>query len=111
MELLQNYDWPGNIRELQNVIERAVILCDGDALVIGEDWLTPAASVQAGPQVPMPTVLDESAKEMIESALEGSWGLVSGPRGAAARLGIPRTTLESRIASLGINKHRFKARG
>jgi formate hydrogenlyase transcriptional activator len=109
-ELLQDHDWPGNIRELQNVIERAVILCDGDTLVVEEDWLKPEPSVEVCSPIPITGVLEQSAKLMIESALQNSCGMVSGPRGAAARLGIPRSTLESRIASLGIDKYRFKRR-
>lgn len=126
LERLQGYDWPGNVRELQNVIERAVILCDGDTLVIEEDWLTPESSMEVVPPisipseksrvqsdgiVPITTALHDSEKSMIEFALLNSRGIVAGPRGAAAQLGIPRTTLEARITSLGINKYGFKARG
>jgi transcriptional regulator of acetoin/glycerol metabolism len=92
------------------VIERAVILCDGDTLVVEEDWLMPESSMEVLSPIPITTVLNKSEKDMIESALVSSRGLVSGPRDAAAQLGIPRTTLEARIASLGINKYRFKAR-
>lgn len=111
LELLQHYDWPGNIRELQNVIERAVILCDGETLVVEKDWLIPESPRPVLAPPPIATALDEREKEMIEFALLECRGLVAGPRGAAARLGIPRSTLESRIASLGINKYRFKVRG
>jgi DNA-binding NtrC family response regulator len=109
LELLQAYDWPGNIRELQNVIERAVILCDGDTLVVDETWLQYES--------PRPSVatrglgrLDENQeRELIESALKETRGRVSGPGGSAAKLGIPRSTLESRIRSLGIDKQRFRS--
>jgi formate hydrogenlyase transcriptional activator len=108
LELLQAYDWPGNIRELQNVIERAVILCDGDTLVVDETWLqyeSPGPSIAARGLAR----LDENQeRELIESALTETRGQVSGPSGAAAKLGIPRSTLESRIRSLKIDKQRFK---
>ena len=108
MELLREYDWPGNVRELQNVVERAVILCDGDTLSVDESWLKreperPGAARKLG----RPDVDQE--RQMIETALTDSQGRVSGSLGAAAKLGIPRSTLESRIRSLGINKHRFKS--
>jgi formate hydrogenlyase transcriptional activator len=106
---LQAYDWPGNIRELQNVIERAVILCDGETLSIDESCMhremleTPQTSTPLS-QAPMNT-----EKEMIEATLEESGGRVSGPSGAAVKLGIPRSTLESRIRSLQINKYLFRS--
>jgi PAS domain S-box-containing protein len=109
LELFQAYDWPGNIRELQNVIERAVILCDGDTFSIDETWLTREAQRSAGPAIPFVATIVEREKEIIERALVESAGRVAGPSGAATRLGIPRQTLESKIKSLGINKHRFKA--
>jgi formate hydrogenlyase transcriptional activator len=108
LELLQAYDWPGNIRELQNVIERAVILCDGDTLVVDETWLqyeSPSPSAVRG----LGRLDEDQEREMIESALRQTRGRVSGPGGAAAKLGIPRSTLESRIRSLGIDKQRFKS--
>jgi transcriptional regulator with GAF, ATPase, and Fis domain len=108
LELLRSYDWPGNVRELQNVVERAVILCEGDTLTVDETWL------QRG--VPRGTLVaggfgrsgDDRKREVIERALTDSCGRVAGPRGAAARLGIPRSTLESRIRRLRIPKHSFK---
>ena len=109
MELLRAYDWPGNIRELQNVIERALILCDGDALVVDETWLQHESR---SPRVAARGLarLDASQeREIIASALKETRGRVSGPGGAAARLGIPRSTLESRIRILGIDKKRFKS--
>ncbi len=109
MELFQVYDWPGNIRELQNVVERAVILCDSDTLAVDETWLQ-HESPRPGVATRGLGRLDvNQEKEMIESALTESRGRVSGPVGAAAKLGIPRSTLESRIKSLQINKHRFKS--
>jgi formate hydrogenlyase transcriptional activator len=103
LELLQAYDWPGNVRELQNVIERAVVLCDGDTFVIEESWLKACPSQpsqRTGSQV---TTLAESEKAMIEAALAETHGRISGPRGAAAKLGIPRQTLESKIKALHID--------
>jgi formate hydrogenlyase transcriptional activator len=116
LDLLQAYDWPGNIRELQNVIERAVILCDGKALSVDETWLQRRRSnQQPGPTVSPVGVLADDRKEFahrelraIEAALAECQGRVSGPRGAAAKLGIPRQTLESKILNFGIDKRRFK---
>jgi formate hydrogenlyase transcriptional activator len=108
LELLQAYDWPGNIRELQNVIERAVILCDGETFSVDEAWLKRASSPVSDPVVPLVPTLVEREKEMIETALAQCQGRVSGPSGAAHKLGIPRQTLDARIAS--IDKHRFKTR-
>ena len=113
LELLQSYDWPGNIRELQNVIERAVILCEGETLSVDAKWLR--RDTNAAPKGSQRGVLAESEKafarrerEAIETALAESEGRISGPEGAAARLGVSRQTLDSKIASLGINKYRFK---
>jgi formate hydrogenlyase transcriptional activator len=108
LELFQNYDWPGNVRELQNVIERAVILSDGETFVVDETWLTPITPKTAAPSVPLMANLIDHEKEMIENALREAEGLISGPTGAATKLGIPRQTLESKIRKLGINRHRFK---
>jgi formate hydrogenlyase transcriptional activator len=105
LALMQEYRWPGNVRELQNVIERAVILCDGDTLVVDETWLQQPALLARG--IGRPSASEEKA--MIESALAGARGRVAGPKGAAARLGIARTTLESRIRALRINKNNFKS--
>ena len=112
IELLQTYDWPGNIRELQNVVERAVVLCDGDTLSVDEAWLKHEARAESSRarvyEVKLGRLAPERERGMIEAALAESRGQISGPSGAAAKLGIPRQTLESKIASLGINKYRFK---
>ena len=107
MELFHAYDWPGNIRELQNVVERAVILSEGETFFVDEAWLTRATPKVAAASV-LTTDLAEREKALIENALREAEGLVSGPAGAARKLGIPRQTLESRIRKLGINRHLFK---
>jgi formate hydrogenlyase transcriptional activator len=108
LDLFQTYDWPGNVRELQNVIERAVILNDGETFSVDETWLTPVTPKTAAPNVPLVANLIDHEREMIEIALREAEGLVSGPTGAATKLGIPRQTLESKLRKLGINRHRFK---
>jgi transcriptional regulator with GAF, ATPase, and Fis domain len=109
LELLQRYSWPGNIRELQNVIERAVIVCETETLVIAENWL-PRNAVKTPPlSRPLSEELLAQEKARIEAALTESRGRVSGPSGAAAKLGIPPSTLDSKIRSLKINTHRFKS--
>ncbi|HVO52486.1 MAG TPA: sigma 54-interacting transcriptional regulator [Thermoanaerobaculia bacterium] len=107
MDLLRSYDWPGNVRELQNVIQRAVILSEG-TLAVDETWFTRTTARVAGGARRLGRLSSREEKEWIESALARSRGRVSGPDGAAAALGIPRSTLESKIRSLHINKHRFK---
>ncbi len=113
----KSYDWPGNIRELQNVIERAVILCDGDTFSVDESWLQRKSEQSPGGALARPGILAEDKrrfasqeKKSIEAALAACKGQVSGARGAAAKLGIPPQTLDSKIASLGIDKRRFKVR-
>ena len=108
LDLFKAYDWPGNIRELQNVIERAVILCDGETFCVDETWLTSVAPRSTAPSLPLLAGLADREKEMIEAALAECQGQVSGPAGAAAKLGIPRQTLEWKIRRLGIDRHRFK---
>ena len=103
--LLRSYDWPGNIRELQNLVQRAVILCEGDTLSIDEAWLRPSRTSRTDTLV---EVLSSREREIIEAALQESRGRVSGPSGAADRLGMPRTTLESTIRALRIDKRKFK---
>jgi formate hydrogenlyase transcriptional activator len=109
LELLQSYPWPGNIRELQNVIERFVIVCDTENFSVDESWLSrqPLGSDPKS-QLELSQKLAAQEKEMIEAALRESGGRVSGPSGAAAKLGMPGSTLDSKIKSLKINKNRFK---
>ncbi|MGB8580703.1 MAG: sigma 54-interacting transcriptional regulator [Candidatus Sulfotelmatobacter sp.] len=106
--LLQAYDWPGNIRELQNVIERAVILCDGETFSVDETWLRRELPVARSPVNTLNRVLVRQEKEMIETALEECYGQVSGSSGAATKLGLPARTLDSKIKRFKINKYRFK---
>jgi len=112
-ERLQAHGWPGNVRELQNVIERAVVLCEGETLSVHEEWFTraipPESPRRSSGDRPLARLHPERERELIEAVLAESRGRVSGPSGAAAKLGIPRQTLESKIGSLGINKHRFRA--
>ena len=110
LELLESYPWPGNIRELQNVIERSVLLCETEIFSIDESWLPQRPiSTEANNQTQLSRSLLTQEKKMIEAALKESGGQVFGPSGAAAKLGIPRSTLESKIRSLKINKNRFRA--
>ncbi len=109
LDLLLSYHWPGNIRELQNVIERAVILCDGEVLSVDETWLSSEQPSPTPPSGPLVTSLLDQERQLIESALSECGGRVAGPSGAAVKLGIPRSTLESRIRSLQIDKHRFRS--
>jgi len=108
-DLFQAYAWPGNVRELQNVIERAVILCDGETFAVDDTWLTPVVAPHSvATRSPLVANLEEHEREVIEHALQEAEGVIGGPAGAAARLGIPRQTLESKIKKLGIKRHRFK---
>ena len=109
LEVLQSYPWPGNIRELQNVIERSVIVSDTENFSVDESWLSrqPLAS-ELTSRLELSRKFAAQEKEMMEAALRESRGRVSGPSGAAAKLGIPGSTLESKIRSLKINKNRFK---
>jgi PAS domain S-box-containing protein len=112
LELFQAYDWPGNVRELQNVVERAVLLCDGDTFSVEEMWLK--QDTRRDTRVPghlargLGKLEADQERRVIETALTESGGRISGPSGAAAKLGIPRQTLESKIVSLGINKSKFQ---
>jgi formate hydrogenlyase transcriptional activator len=117
LDLFQSYDWPGNIRELQNVIERAVILCDGETFSVDETWLRRKSDQSSGPVISRTGILAkdkgdfiERERRVIEAALAECHGKISGPSGAAAKLGVPHQTLESKIASLHIDKRQFKAR-
>jgi formate hydrogenlyase transcriptional activator len=109
IELFHAYDWPGNIRELQNVVERAVILSEGETFFVDETWLTHVTPKLAARTAPLVADLVSHERDILEAALRESEGVVGGPSGAAVRLGIPRQTLESKIRKLGINRHRFKA--
>jgi len=109
LQVLQSYPWPGNIRELQNVIERSVILCESDIFSIDESWLPlPLPATESKRHSELPRRLAAQEKNMIEEALKASRGRVFGPAGAATKLGIPRSTLESKIKSLKIDKNRFR---
>src|SRR6267143_1714903 len=108
LDHLQSYPWPGNIRELQNVIERSVIVSDTDQFVVDESWLSAAPQVES--RLGLSSTLAVHEKAIIEDALRACEGRVFGPSGAAARLGIPRSTLESRIRALKIKKSRFRTR-
>jgi formate hydrogenlyase transcriptional activator len=116
VELFRSYDWPGNIRELQNVVERAVILCDGEMFSVDETWLQRKSIPLSRGTVSRRFIFAEDQKEFaererkaIEAALAECQGRVAGPRGAAAMLGIPRQTVDWKIANLGIDKRQFKA--
>jgi formate hydrogenlyase transcriptional activator len=106
LERLRSYPWPGNVRELQNVIERSVIVCDTDEFIVDESWVSARPAIENRFALPGSRAAHEKA--MIEDALRASGGRVSGPAGAAARLGVPRSTLESRIRALEISKNRFR---
>jgi formate hydrogenlyase transcriptional activator len=108
LDHLQSYPWPGNVRELQNVIERSVIVCDTDEFIVDESWLSTGRRVEGAGA--LSSKLSAHEKAIIEEALRASGGQVFGPAGAAARLRIPRSTLESRIRALRINKSRFRPR-
>jgi formate hydrogenlyase transcriptional activator len=110
LQLLQAYDWPGNVRELQNVIERALVLVEGETFAIDDSWLTNKRSKSSNGGARPVTTLANGEKELIEAALAESEGRVSGPRGAAAKLGIPRQTLEWKIRALKIDKLAFRKR-
>jgi len=108
LKLCQSYHWPGNIRELQNIIERSVILSTGDTFWIDEGWLSSQGARRLESPTPLTQTLQNHEKELIEEALAESRGKVAGPNGAAARLGIPRSTLDLRIKQLNIKKHTFR---
>ena len=107
LEQCQSYPWPGNIRELQNIVERSVILSSGDTFWIEKAWLASHEEARQEFAGPLPDTLQNREREIIETALAESKGKVAGPEGAAAKLGIPRSTLDSKIKQLGIKKHRF----
>ena len=110
LKMMQEYEWPGNVRELQNVIERAVILSDSDMFTVDEAWLKRTPSEALNPDLPLTGSLQTLEKEVIEAALAESQGRISGIAGAAAKLGVPNSTLETKIKRLGIDKYGFKTR-
>jgi formate hydrogenlyase transcriptional activator len=107
LQQLTAYEWPGNIRELQNVVERAVILSETDTFFVDESWLKLESPESLQPREGISTLSDREV-ELIEAALAECHGRISGPSGTAAKLGIPRQTLESKIKRLGINKYGLK---
>jgi len=109
LAVLQAYGWPGNVRELQNVIERAVILSDSDVFAVDAAWLKRAPSAVPPTGVALDGVLSTHEREVIEAALAQCQGRISGPAGAAAKLGVPDSTLDAKIKRLGIDKYRFKS--
>jgi transcriptional regulator with PAS, ATPase and Fis domain len=109
LRLLESYSWPGNIRELQNVIERSVIVCETENFSVDESWLSQKLPERkAESELYLSEKVAAQEKEIIEAALRNSQGRVFGPSGAAAKLGIARSTLEAKIRSLKINKNRFR---
>jgi PAS domain S-box-containing protein len=116
LDLLESYLWPGNIRELQNVIERSVIVCETEIFSVDESWLSrrstatgPSMELDLSKKLPSSQEKASEEKAIIEAALTECQGQVSGPSGAAVKLGIPGSTLESKIKSLKIDKNRFKS--
>jgi PAS domain S-box-containing protein len=105
---LESYPWPGNIRELQNVVERSIIVCDTDEFSVDESWLS-HSQANAPASRPLNDDLQAQEKESIEAALAKTKGRISGPTGAAALLGIPASTLDSKIRTLKINKRQFQS--
>jgi formate hydrogenlyase transcriptional activator len=108
MDVLERYEWPGNIRELQNVVECAAILCKGNTFSLDETHLKPETSHRLDAVVPLVMTIADKEREIIEAALTECGGRVAGPKGAAAKLKIPRQTLDSKIACLNIDKRRFQ---
>jgi len=108
LKVFEGYRWPGNVRELQNVVERAVILCEGETFSLEETWLKREPTSKSVRPGPFNGTLVKQEKEMIEVALAESNGRISGAAGAAAKLGLPSRTLDSKIKRLKINKYRFK---
>ena len=111
-DLCLRYSWPGNIRELQNIVERSVILCEGDTLSLDESWLSTVKSGTGPPEPsgPLRETLLEREIKIIEDALAACKGKIAGPSGAAARLGIPPSTLDSKIKQFKIKRRQFMSR-
>jgi len=108
LDLLISYHWPGNIRELQNVIERSLIVNEAENFTVDSSWLVRGTHGSQAETSLLSENLRTQEKTMIEAALAESGGRVAGPAGAASKLGIPKSTLESKLKSLKIAKHRFK---
>jgi formate hydrogenlyase transcriptional activator len=108
LDRLRSYPWPGNVRELQNVIERSVIVCDTDEFTVDESWVSSRPDIEG--RLALSETVAAHEKAAIEDALRACGGRVYGPVGAAVRLGIPRSTLESKIRALRIDKSRFRVR-
>jgi DNA-binding NtrC family response regulator len=106
LDRLRSYDWPGNIRELQNVVERSIIVCDTEKFVVDQSWLSRRADDRASHR--FLRISPSQERKAIEDALAETEGRVAGLSGAAARLGVPPSTLDSKIKALKINKHRFR---
>ena len=105
---LRSYHWPGNIRELQNVVERSVIVCETETFTVDERWLSRTLAPHSETERPIFRMPPSEERKTIEAALADARGQVAGPTGAAAKLGIPPSTLDSKIKAFKINKHRFK---
>jgi DNA-binding NtrC family response regulator len=103
LEHLKSYSWPGNIRELQNIVERSIIICDTEEFSVDESWL----SNEVAPRRSISIDLESQEKKTIEKALASTNGRVSGPKGAAAKLGLPASTLDSKIKTLRIDKRSY----
>ena len=109
LQLLQSYPWPGNIRELQNVVERSIIVCETEIFTVDESWLSQRPlDRRSGNKLLLSEKVSATEREIIEEALRECQERIFGPSGAAAKLGIARSTLESKIRSLNINKKRFR---
>jgi PAS domain S-box-containing protein len=109
LDLLKSYSWPGNIRELQNVIERSVILCESNVLSVDERWFGQELGELEPISKSLSDQLEQHERHLIEAELTRSRGRVAGQQGAAAKLGVPVSTLESRIKTLKLDKSRFRA--
>jgi formate hydrogenlyase transcriptional activator len=108
MEQLRTYSWPGNIRQLQNVVEHSAILCDDPVLKISAELIVERQPGQVTSSR-LEATLNKSEQHLIEKALEETEGRVAGPSGAATRLGVPASTLESKIKRYKIDKFRYRA--